>query len=319
MVRNTNVDRRVVKYNSTNSSACSAPQLPNPTSLLQPSPTGRHEPTVRDILVVRCYFLLCKPPLPYELVDIILDEVCYWAHSTVTVKYPACADSWYSPDHMYMRTLPLAIPGTEGDFVFSPQEPKEIRLGAGLERSNLSLYHRLHPCRRIVFELWSHDQGWSSNPSRLHGTYREAFSWWDASAEAPQPVITGNTDTSWPSLLVFTDAKRLEAAQDVEPPVQFYQNEQTRPSIPNDKLLQRNLHAVYKTSHHTVKWSHTDEAVSAEDQHALEDLGRGRLSGDGSFVRNLKVGDCIVLWASARFPGWQMYAEKAKISVYWAV
>ncbi|KAI6151605.1 hypothetical protein BKA82DRAFT_4101128 [Pisolithus tinctorius] len=219
---------------------------------------------------------------------------------------------------MYMRTLPLAMPGTEGDFVFSPQEPKEILLGAGLERSNLSLYHRLHPCRRIVFELWSHDQGWSSS-ALDRGTYNGSSSWWDASFETPQPEIACIANISWPSLLVFTDAKKLQATRDVKLLVQFHQNEQIRPSISNDKSLQRNLNAVYKTTHHTVEWSYIDEAISAEDQHALEDLGRGRLSGDGSFVRNLKVGDCIVLWASARFPGWQMYAEKAKISVYWAV
>ncbi|KIO02991.1 hypothetical protein M404DRAFT_146507, partial [Pisolithus tinctorius Marx 270] len=165
--------------------------------------------------------------------------------------------------------------------------------------SNLSLYHRLHPCRRIVFELWSHDQGWSSS-ALDRGTYNGSSSWWDASFETPHPEIACIANISWPSLL-------------------FHQNEQIRPSISNDKSLQRNLHAVYKTTHHTVEWSYIDEAISAEDQHALEDLGRGRLSGDGSFVRNLKVGDCIVLWASARFPGWQMYAEKAKISVYWAV
>ncbi|KIJ59294.1 hypothetical protein HYDPIDRAFT_162653 [Hydnomerulius pinastri MD-312] len=220
---------------------------------------------------------------------------------------------------MYMRTLPLAIPGTEGDFVFSPQEPKEIRLGAGPERSNLSCYDKLHPCRRIVFELWSHDQGWSSSLTD-RGTYRESFTWWDASVETAQPEITDNPDISWPSLLVFADAKKLEATRDVSP-VQFHQDEleRVRPPIPNDKLLQRNLHAVSETRHHTVEWSYVDAAASAEDQHALENCGRGRLSADGSFVRNLKVGDCIVLWASARFPGWEMHAEKAKISVYWAV
>ncbi|KAI6039225.1 hypothetical protein EDC04DRAFT_3010374, partial [Pisolithus marmoratus] len=246
----------------------------------QSSTTGRYEPTVQDILTVRSYFLLLRTPLPNELIDTILDEAHYWAHSTVTVEYPVRAGGWGSADHMYMRTLPLAIPGTEGDFVFSPQEPRRIRLGTG---PNLSLYHRLHPCRRIVFNLWSHDQGWSSSPSEWHGTYYGSYSWWDASVETPQQEII------------------------------------IRPYIPSDKVLQRNLHAVGKARHHTVEWSHVDGVTSAEDQNSLENRGRGRSSADGIFVRNLKVGDCIALWVSARFPGWAMHAKKAKISVYWAV
>ncbi|KAI6040655.1 hypothetical protein EDC04DRAFT_2566658, partial [Pisolithus marmoratus] len=255
----------------------------------QSSTTARYEPTVQDILTVRSYFLLLRTPLPNELIDTILDEAHYWAHSTVTVEYPVCTREWDSADHMYMRTLPLAIPGTEGDFVFSPQEPKRIRLGTG---PDLSLYHRLHPCRRIVFDLWSHDQGWSSSPSEWHGTYYGSYSWWDASV--------------------------LEATRGVSP-VQFHQHERDRPHIPSDKVLQRNLHAVDEASHHTVEWSHVDGVTSAEDQDALENRGRGRSSADGSFVRNLRVGDCIVLWVSATFPGWAMYANEAKISVYWAV
>ncbi|KAI5984742.1 hypothetical protein EDC04DRAFT_3149938 [Pisolithus marmoratus] len=277
----------------------------------------RYEPTVQDILNVRSYFLLLRTPLPTQLVDTILDEAGYWAHSTVTVEYPACANAsnWDSADHMYMRTLPLAIPGTEGDFVFSPQEPKQIRLGTG---PDLSLYHRLHPCRRIVYDLWSHDQGWSSSPSKWHRTYWRSYSWWDASVETPQLDITSNSYISWPSLLVFADAKELEATMDVSP-MQFHQREQVRPHIPAGRVLQRNLHAVYETRHHTVEQSHVDGVTSVEAQRALENRGRGWLSADGNFVRNLKVGDCIVLWISARFPGWAMHAEKAKISVYWAV
>ncbi|KAI6160981.1 hypothetical protein EDD17DRAFT_1482318 [Pisolithus thermaeus] len=268
-----------------------------PSQVTEPVPpisTGRYLPTAQDILTVRSYFLLLKTPLCYELVDIILDEACYWAHSAVEVEYPVCANLSNGKDRMYLRTLPLAIPGTEGDFVFSPQDIKDIRLGAGPEWSNLSVYTRLHPCRRIVFELWSHDQGWSSNNPNDCGTYRESYTWWDASVETAQPEITGNTEISWPSSL-------------------------RRPPLPNERSLQRNLHAVEETQHHTVEWSYADTVPSTTDQQDLYNRGRGPLSADGRFVRNLKVGDCIALWASARFPGWEMHAEKAKISVYWAI
>ncbi|KAI5992403.1 hypothetical protein EDD15DRAFT_2168209 [Pisolithus albus] len=252
--------------------------------------TGRYLPTAQDILTVRSYFLLLRKPLCYELVDIILDEACYWAHSTVEVEYPIRANIWNGKDRMYLRTLPLAIPGTEGDFVFSPQDVKEIHLGG----SDLSTHERLHPCRRIVFELWSHDQGWSTVDTGHQGTYQGSYTWWDASVETAQPEITGNTEISWPSSLC-------------------------RPPTPNERSLQRNLHAHYETRLHTVEWSYVDGIPSVADQQVLDSCGRGPLSADGNFVRNLKVGDCIALWASARFPGWDMHAEKAKISVYWAV
>lgn len=273
--------------------------------------TGRYLPTAQDILTVRSYFLLLRKPLCYELVDIILDEACYWAHSTVEVEYPVRANIWNGKDRMYLRTLPLAIPGTEGDFVFSPQDVKEIHLGG----SDLSTHERLHPCRRIVFELWSHDQGWSTVDTGHQGTYQGSYTWWDASVETAQPEITGNTEISWPSSLVFADAREITNGS----PVQFHQHEQCRPPTPNERSLQRNLHAHYETRLHTVEWSYVDGIPSVADQQVLDSCGRGPLSADGNFVRNLKVGDCIALWASARFPGWDMHAEKAKISVYWAV
>lgn len=60
---------------------------------------GRYEPTVQEILTIRSYCLLRSPD---DLVDTILDEACHRAQSTVTVKYPAGADSWYLADYMYM-------------------------------------------------------------------------------------------------------------------------------------------------------------------------------------------------------------------------
>ncbi|KIO02988.1 hypothetical protein M404DRAFT_629584 [Pisolithus tinctorius Marx 270] len=80
---------------------------------------GRYEPTVQEIFTIRSYCLLHSP---YELVDIILDEACHWAHSTVTVKYPACADSWYLADHMY-------ITQTGQTDLLDPKDPSDDTLG----------------------------------------------------------------------------------------------------------------------------------------------------------------------------------------------
>lgn len=71
---------------------------------------------------------------------------------------------------------------------------------------------------------------------------------------------------------------------------------------------------------HTITWTSQDDTAS--DSPEAEDLalfGRGAGTGDGSFVRNLEVGDVITVWAKSRFPGWVNNVYSVKVSVYWAV
>ena len=71
---------------------------------------------------------------------------------------------------------------------------------------------------------------------------------------------------------------------------------------------------------HVVTWSYLDNIdPSSDEAQKLEDQGRGRESGDGSFVRSLKLGDVVTIWAKARFGGWVNHIERVKIDVYWAV
>lgn len=69
-----------------------------------------------------------------------------------------------------------------------------------------------------------------------------------------------------------------------------------------------------------MTWSYKDY-VSPEDPEAdeLEAKGRGKASADGTFVRNLKIGDVVGLWARSRFPGWENRVLSAEIRVFWAV
>lgn len=81
---------------------------------------------------------------------------------------------------------------------------------------------------------------------------------------------------------------------------------------------------------HHVVWSYTDDIIypNSDDSDEsidirvvsqLEDCGRGKATGDGEFVRNLKLGDIVTVWAKARFPGWANHVESVKVDVYWAV
>jgi hypothetical protein len=73
-------------------------------------------------------------------------------------------------------------------------------------------------------------------------------------------------------------------------------------------------------THHIVTWTDLDDVEEGSPEaFAAEKRGQGWKSYDGSFVRDLQVGDCITLWMRARFPGWTNDAVKAKITVFWAV
>ncbi|KAH7884116.1 hypothetical protein F5I97DRAFT_1813469 [Phlebopus sp. FC_14] len=249
-----------------------------------------YEPTTLDILQVRHYFSLIPVALPKELVDIILDYASYWTHSSLTlVKTASIADGGY----MYLRTLPLAFPNTEGNFIVSNQElhGSSARSGKLVMRNGLS---GTHPCRRIEFQLWSHDQGWSSWPEN-QGTYRASWTWFDACIESPSPPSEGMA-ADWPAHLCigFPESAFLQ--------------------------VQKNVHASALTRHHIVTWHYLDSVEkNSQDAQNAENRGQDWKSLDGSFVQRMQRGDCIALWMRARYPGWTCTIRKAKITVHWAV
>ena len=84
--------------------------------------------------------------------------------------------------------------------------------------------------------------------------------------------------------------------------------------------IQRNLVAHTRMKEHIVEWSWTDDIDPESDAAAeLDKQGRGAATGDGSFVRSLKMGDVVTVWGKARFPSWMNQVEKVKIDIYWAV
>jgi hypothetical protein len=84
--------------------------------------------------------------------------------------------------------------------------------------------------------------------------------------------------------------------------------------------LQKNVTAIRDTKEHVITWS-CDDNINPEAAEAmeLEKLGRGRASANGEFVRNMKLGDVVTVWAKARFHGWVNVIDEVKIDVYWAV
>ena len=72
---------------------------------------------------------------------------------------------------------------------------------------------------------------------------------------------------------------------------------------------------------HSVVWRATDNIQSGSQEAAvlLGAHGRGTGTGNGRFVRDLKLGDVITVWAKARFPAWVNYVESVMVDVYWAL
>lgn len=89
----------------------------------------------------------------------------------------------------------------------------------------------------------------------------------------------------------------------------------------DDLLIQSNASADRNMKEHRVVWSY-DDSIDPENVEAaskLEEVGRGKATGNGKFVRELKLGDVVTVWAKARFPGWANFVDSVKIEVYYAV
>lgn len=215
-----------------------------------------------------------------------------------------------------------------------------------------------HPCRRIVFTIRSQDQGWGGDYEH-QGTYHGSWTWFEAGLqrwclkepETTTPATEPQAETAADAETTPTTQDPLEASPEntpnhtppkpsftlrdlatITPPV-------VHPSatpalgdpallefqhglLPDDRFrIQSNKTAARELLEHQVIWSHTDN-TPATDEVAVEKLtraGRGGGTADGSFVRDLRLGDVVTVWGMARFPGWVNYVDMIKMDVYWAV
>jgi hypothetical protein len=177
--------------------------------------SGSYEPTTADVLIVKQYFKLLSIPLPDELVNDIIDTASFWAHTSLTVNGHIVART--DGSEMYMRTLPLAVYGTEGDFVLDRENLQEegfILGGLPLTDLEWAAPTLVKPFRKIEFQLWSHDQGWGGDHG-CRGTYNGAYSWFDASVERLRSTEYFMESIEWPSSLLFTAADAPNLPDDV--------------------------------------------------------------------------------------------------------
>ncbi|KAG1782611.1 hypothetical protein EV702DRAFT_1192283 [Suillus placidus] len=291
-------------------------------------PSVSYKPTTADILIVKQYLKSIFITFADELIDVIVDDASYWAHTSVTVNRTVVTHE--DGDIMYMRTLPLAVYGTEGDLLLDEENLQGDSEGFDLgglppAEARWAAPTRAEPFRKIEFQLWSHDQGWGGDYDS-QGTYNGSYSWFDASVERLDSVSWLTGSIKWPFSLISAAVDLSDDLTDDLPAdapnlpddFTFVRKDVKRPFLPSPSTLQKNFVAEDQTTHHIVTWSYCDNVKEdSPEAIAAESKGRGRKSYDGSFVRDLQVGDCITM--RARFPGWSNNAVKAKITVYWAV
>ena len=196
-----------------------------------------------------------------------------------------------------------------------------------------------HPCRKIVFTIKSRDQGWASQDARYHSTYQRSWTWFDVGLEqiearqvaidSPRRSISCVHDQQLHLGSINHTSQETRSLvcgiRTIQPPIVPNLSNPSKsifehPLLPTGKRLQSNLMAERKAKEHIITWAHDDciEPYSQEGD-ALEEAGRGRETATGDFVRNLKLGDIVTIWARARFPGWVNHVEEARIDIYWVV
>ncbi|KAI1460149.1 hypothetical protein F4805DRAFT_418303 [Annulohypoxylon moriforme] len=304
------------------------------------TPTSFYEARPEDIVEVKDILSKVRN-IPPELVDMILDRAEYWACSATVIDYSnhpqhkiTILGARPAQDQFLLRTEPLGLTK------WSPSSPDLWRVESAPKQlkkeyaeSDLKeliggpLSALEHPFRKVVFDIVSCDQGWSSDNIH-HGQYAGSYTWFDAGLERFDQE--NECIPECPDRLGSEDSKKASniptcAIRPIWPIIESDQVDGTTTAyhhelLPDENhMIQRNKHAVGDFQNHHVEWSWDDDVdPNSLASQTLGEAGRGTGTGNGAFLRNLKLGDMITIWGRARFPGWTNNIQRVEVKVYWA-
>ncbi|KAA8642230.1 uncharacterized protein ATNIH1004_011171 [Aspergillus tanneri] len=248
-----------------------------------------HYPTLYDVLKTRHLLRWKVVPegLPLEIVDLIVDAAEYWA--SVESKMNGHRVIRQDGDQVLVRTGPLCYDEKTLD---SPS-PKVLP------------HRTVHPCRKIVFSISAHDQGWGSSRRLDQSAFDGSNTWFDI--EVVHSAYERTQEAASPIPEAGPTGIRLGPGHPL--------------LNPSPRKLQSNRTHERKTEHYTITWHHLDHtpADSAEAEEIERSQGRGRATLDGSQVRTLEVGDAISIWGRARYGGWSNHVERVSVRIFWAI
>ncbi|KAH7037286.1 uncharacterized protein B0I36DRAFT_63859 [Microdochium trichocladiopsis] len=207
-----------------------------------------------------------------------------------------------------------------------------------------------NPVRKLVFDIFSCDQGFGGNDPgiRPDAPYDGSHTWFDVGIDRFDKAINcakdceeqENTDPSDTSTSTEPHAELrtcmirsvwpLSRSSDTTKSTVTDGNSSRRTAnVPGgSKKLYHALHPDYKhvihfnkrvereVQHHHVEWSWLDGSVT---EHV--DIGYlGRVpNGNGDFVRGLRLGDMVTIWGRARYLGWRNKVTSVDVRIYYAV
>ncbi|KAI1434821.1 hypothetical protein GGR50DRAFT_377946 [Xylaria sp. CBS 124048] len=318
------------------------PPRRHPTATLLPALDCAFETTPKECAQVR-RILAKAAQFPPEIVDIVMDLAEYWACSVTSVDYSNTANGELdvlgssgpnrNENKFVLRTEPLGLTAWQ-----SSNDTRALWLKQAPPRKLVEEYSRkefenfidgpllglAHPFRKVVFDIVSRDQGWGGGGASRN-SFRSSWTWFDAGIDrfdkghtCSTECVEGHEDRASNA---SEKAPSVCAVRPVWPSLDESLSNYSHELLPTAKhRIQCNRVAVTEWQRHHVEWSWTDN-IDAESSagEELDENGRGAGTGDGSFVRNLKVGDMITVWARARFPGWVNKVKEVHVRVYWAV
>ncbi|KAI1324916.1 hypothetical protein F5Y16DRAFT_379622 [Xylariaceae sp. FL0255] len=287
-------------------------------------PKYAYETTPKDCAAVK-RILATATNFPPELIDMVIDFAEYWACSVASIDFtnsqpssiiggsqeentlmlrtePLGLGRWHPEDQGLWRT---AAPPLKLEMEYSEEEFRRLIDGPP------STFE--HPFRKIEFDILSRDQGWGAVDPRDRNTYRHSWTWFDAGID--------RFDKSSQDAQDIKQHPTTRAIRPVWPPLEENERRYNHALHADEAhLIQRNRLTYKEWNHHHIEWSWKDDiAPESSASEELKDVGRGTGTGDGSFIRNLKLGDMVTVWGRARFPGWRNNVQSVEVRVYWAL
>ncbi|OKL56961.1 hypothetical protein UA08_07799 [Talaromyces atroroseus] len=251
-----------------------------------------------------------KVTLPDEVIDMILDEAEYWPSVVTTLRTTPFVIST-DGDRECLRTAPLCY---DIDAMERSDGHGNHYSAGNNDASRLLLHRGMHPCRKIVFDISSHDQGWGGGRND-QGTFRGSYTWFSAyiSPHRPYTHIESISSTSSPN----SESASSESDSNSE---KRSVSSHPRPFLPEPGKLQCNRTATRSSSDYHIVWHYRDDIhpESDEAERIEQETGRGRATLDGREVRDMKVGDEVSVWLRARFSAWQNHVDALSVRVFWA-
>ncbi|KAF3765175.1 hypothetical protein M406DRAFT_221822, partial [Cryphonectria parasitica EP155] len=300
-----------------------------------------YEPSPMDVIIVKS-MLQQGLRLPPEVVLSIVEAAEYWPHTTALLDASVTVRSGRATEnHFLLRSQPLGFTRKthydDRHYALTRAPPQPLSPDGEYPVSQFQSWIQSptstleHPCRKIVFTITSHDQGWSGNALRDRGSYRGSNTFFcaglerfDKNAARPQGCLEREPQAEEDAEPLHDDPLPdpylpVYALRPIHPAVYADRPEFDHPLHPDRQLtIQHNKTAIRDPTTHVVVWSWNDDKdpLTAEE---LKEMGRGEATGDGAFVRSLKLGDVVTVWAMSRFGSWVNFVQSVKVDIYWSL